>query len=99
MPNIEKLLKSLSMMSNITIDIKMISSWCFIFLLDLLYHFSRSPFMGGYLSIYTIFFPFFGKFNFEIRFTLELQSYQTNKFIRKYFLCDIIYVTREIERR
>ena len=55
--------------------------------------------MGGYLSIYTIFFPFFGKFNFEIRFTLELQSYQTNKFIRKYFLCDIIYVTREIERR
>ena len=55
--------------------------------------------MGGYLSIYTIFFPFFGKFNFEIRFTLELQSYQTNKFIRKYFLCDIIFVTREIERR
>nr|DAK52398.1 MAG TPA: hypothetical protein [Caudoviricetes sp.] len=31
MPNIEKLLKSPSMMSNTTIDNKMISSWCFIF--------------------------------------------------------------------
>ena len=30
---------------------------------------------------------------------LELQSYQTNKFIRKYFLCDIILMIREIERR
>ena len=45
------------------------------------------------------FFPFFCKFNFEIRFTLELQSYQTNKFIIKYFLCDIILMIRETEGR
>nr|DAX81077.1 MAG TPA: hypothetical protein [Caudoviricetes sp.] len=55
--------------------------------------------MGGYLSIYIIFFPFFCKFNFEICFTLELQSDQAIKFIRKYFFCDTILMIREIERR
>ena len=30
---------------------------------------------------------------------LEFQSYKAIKLTIKYFLCDIIYVTREIERR
>ena len=50
-------------------------------------------------SKYLLYFSIFCKFNFEIRFTLELQSYQTNKFIRKYFLCDIILMIRETEGR
>ena len=51
------------------------------------------------IFLFILYFSIFCKFNFEIRFTLELQSYQTNKFIRKYFLCDIILMIREIERR
>lgn len=47
----------------------------------------------------SIFFPFFCKCNFAIRFTRKLQSYKAIQLTIKYFFCDIIFMIREIERR